>query len=173
MTQPAQVAVTGAPGYFMPDTVPLPYALADLDAWTAAPVSTWDTGAYVPLGDGTDAHWTGTAWAAGIAHPEPPYPDADAVRQFTGVTANALADDDLALIMDGEQDSQRKLCRVTGATLAPALAAGFMRRCARAIAARGIPLGMVGDAEFGPTRLPMVDAEIERLEGPYRRLVFG
>jgi hypothetical protein len=32
---------------------------------------------------------------------------------------------------------------------------------------------MLGDAEFGPTRLPSFDAEIERLEGPDRRVVFG
>lgn len=108
-----------------------------------------------------------------MTDPTPAYPDADAVRAFTGVTVKALSDVDLAIIMGGEQAAQTRLCRVTGATLDPGLAAAFMRRCARAIAAKGVPLGMVGDAEYGPSRLPMFDAEIERIEGPFRTVVMG
>jgi len=52
--------------------------------------------------------------------------------------------------------------------------AAFYRRCARAIAAKGVPLGtMPGSDEFGPQRLASFDAEIERYEGPTRRFVFG
>ena len=39
----------------------------------------------------------------------------------------------------------------------------------RELAARNVPLGILNDqSEFGPTRLPQYDAEINRLEGPYR-----
>ena len=32
---------------------------------TGLPVTAWGTGVKVTLGDGTDAHWTGTAWVVG------------------------------------------------------------------------------------------------------------
>ena len=54
------------------------------------------------------------------------------------------------------------------------LTQAIYRRVAREIAARGIPLGMLGaDTEYGTARLSRWDAEIERLEGPSRRVVFG
>ena len=57
---------------------------------------------------------------------------------------------------------------------APPLVQSLYRRVAREVAARGVPLGMIGaDAEYGPARLSRWDAEVDRLEGPYRVLVFG
>lgn len=41
--------------------------LADLSDVTASPNTAWTTGQYVDLADGTKAHWTGSAWAAGAA----------------------------------------------------------------------------------------------------------
>lgn len=108
-----------------------------------------------------------------VPAPPPAYPLLADIRTWTGVTAASLADEVLQGIADGEQSAQMRMCRVAGDTLDPALRAAFMRRCARAIAARGVPLGMVGDAEYGPARLPSFDAEIERLEGPWRKVVMG
>jgi hypothetical protein len=34
---------------------------------TASPSTAWTTGQYILLGDGTTAHWTSSAWAAGPA----------------------------------------------------------------------------------------------------------
>lgn len=35
--------------------------------FTATPATAWATGKYVVLGDGSEAHWSGTAWVAGRA----------------------------------------------------------------------------------------------------------
>jgi hypothetical protein len=61
------------------------------------------------------------------------------------------------------------------------LAMALLRRCARAAAARGLPLGTLpiqstgaGDAmNFGALLLPRIDAEIERYEGPTRVIAFA
>lgn len=47
-----------------------------------------------------------------------------------------------------------------------------MRRCARNLAARKMPLG-VEASEFALIRLASKDSEINRLEGPYRRASVG
>ena len=47
------------------------YPPADLTAaatgFTASPATAWGSGSFVTLGDGSQAHWSGTAWAAGVA----------------------------------------------------------------------------------------------------------
>lgn len=56
----------GVPGSFTPGTATTPYDLDDLQALGAlGQGASWTTGQYVVLGDGTYAHWTGTAWASG------------------------------------------------------------------------------------------------------------
>lgn len=61
------------------------------------------------------------------------------------------------------------------ATYPDALAMALLRRVQREVAARNLPLGMVGlDAsEYGPTRVPYFDAQIEMHEHPYRRQVLA
>lgn len=45
-----------------------PEDLADAaTGFTATPATAWTAGQYVTLGDGTQAHWNGTAWVAGPA----------------------------------------------------------------------------------------------------------
>jgi hypothetical protein len=59
------------------------------------------------------------------------------------------------------------------------LALAFMRRCARAAAARGAPLGtlpiqMTGyPDQYGALIIPRLDAEIERYEAPFRIIAFA
>lgn len=62
----------GSPGSFTPGNATLPANLAALkadpvvgDAGTSKPGATWTTGQYVVLGDASQAHWNGTAWAVG------------------------------------------------------------------------------------------------------------
>jgi hypothetical protein len=59
-------ATAGTPGTLTPANS---YAvnLADLVGVTATPNTAWTTGQRIVLSDGTTAHWTGTAWAAGAA----------------------------------------------------------------------------------------------------------
>jgi hypothetical protein len=105
---------------------------------------------------------------AGAAAP----PNLGQVRKWTGVSANSITDDELQIVIEAEVYGQRQVCRVDpyNSTLYQAV----LRRCARELAARGVPLGvMSGEAEYGNARLATFDAEIERLEGPFRIVVTG
>lgn len=98
-------------------------------------------------------------------------PDTTQVRDWTGVTS--LTDTALRAIIDAEVWSQAQVCRVDPYT--PNLYQAVLRRCARELAARGVPLGgmAAGDGEYGPAQLATFDAEVERLEGPSRIAVTG
>jgi hypothetical protein len=99
------------------------------------------------------------------------------VREWLKVPASQLGDEDLQQILDAELAIVARTCRlpveVEGepeATYPPALARSVLRRCQRQVAARNVPLGVMGQegAEFGPLRVPSWDAEIRRLEASYR-----
>jgi hypothetical protein len=142
-------------------------------------------GWYVTLADGSQAHWAGAGYAVGPAPTAPPtgepgpIPTAAELRDWMSLTATQLTDHDLGVIRSGEIASQRAECRIPAtlvtAGLVPApLVESMYRRVARAVAARGIPLGTrSGDGEFGPVTIVSYDAEITRLEGPFRRFVTG
>jgi hypothetical protein len=54
------------------------------------------------------------------------------------------------------------------------LAQALLRRIQREIAARNLPLGMVGlEAEYGPANIPAYDALTEMHEQPFRRVVLA
>lgn len=62
-------ATAGTPGTWGPvDSYPLETlaALQGSDV-AASPTAAWGSGEYIVLGDGSHAHWTGTAWASGAA----------------------------------------------------------------------------------------------------------
>lgn len=100
----------------------------------------------------------------------PPTPEK--VRAWTGVTAKSIDDNLLRDLVDAEISNQADVCRVEPYT--PALYQAVLRRCGRALAARGIPLGITPPAaEFGPARLSAFDGEIDRYEGPRRKFAFG
>jgi hypothetical protein len=60
-------ATAGAPGSFTPSGATPPADLAGLNACTASPTTAWTMDQYVVLGDASEAHWNGSAWAAGKA----------------------------------------------------------------------------------------------------------
>ncbi len=68
---PVTGATAGTPGTWTPSGAIAPRTLADLQAAdpaiVAAPLTAWTTGQSVRLGDGSSAHWSSTAWAAGAA----------------------------------------------------------------------------------------------------------
>lgn len=66
---PADGADAGAPGAFTPTNAVRPYNLAELvaDDLDATPSTAWTAGQYVILGDGSEVHWSGTAWVDGRA----------------------------------------------------------------------------------------------------------
>lgn len=92
------------------------------------------------------------------------------VRAWILVPVSSMSDVQLTQVMDAETDLQAQCCQIPATTedYPPALAQALLRRVARHVSARGVPLGLTGDSEFGPVRLPSWDVEIERLEAPYR-----
>lgn len=60
-------ATAGTPGTYTPANSYGPDDLAAADDVTASPATAWTAGQYVTLRDGSYAHWTGTAWATGVA----------------------------------------------------------------------------------------------------------
>jgi len=104
------------------------------------------------------------------------YPDVTAVRDWTGTTSMDISDDQLQLVIDTEVAIQEAYCYWDGDLPEP-LAQALLRRCARSVAARGVPLGSLPTvsaglgAEYGlpgAGLLPRYDAEIERFEAPWR-----
>jgi hypothetical protein len=109
-------------------------------------------------------------------------PTPEQVRAWTRVPASSISDEDLEQILDAELAIQARTCSlpedpdpITGgeATYPAALSRAALRRCQRQIAARSLPLGILGadSTEFGPITLRAWDAEIVRLEASYRRVV--
>jgi hypothetical protein len=109
-------------------------------------------------------------------------PTVTEVRAWVQVPASAISDADLGQILDAELSIQLRTCRVpedpdpiTGeeAYFPDPLARSTLRRCQRQIAAKALPLGILGvDAsEYGPLVLRSWDAEISRLEASYRQVV--
>lgn len=106
-------------------------------------------------------------------------PTVTQVRAWLKVTADDISDPALQQVIDAEAQDQARKCRWQPPPPAdpvpyPAqLAQAVLRRVGRELAARGVPLGVSAADEFGSVRLPANDAEIARLEGTYRRVVFG
>lgn len=108
-----------------------------------------------------------------LAPPGPGVPPTmQQVRDWTGVSTSSISDDELTVVIDAEVWSQAQMCRTD--PYPPNLYQAVLRRCARELAARGVPLGLTsGESEFGAARLATFDAEVERLEGPSRIVVTG
>ena len=101
------------------------------------------------------------------------YPDLPAIRQEIGVPATVLSDELLTKIAGSEQENTYAAYEWTG-DLPDRMYQVFIRLIARAVAARGVPLGILAaDAEYGTVRLSTRDSEITRLGGQYRKRTFA
>lgn len=111
-------------------------------------------------------------------------PSSSEVRAWVQVPATSISDADLDQILAAELAIQSRTCRIpvdpdpdTGgeASYPDALARSLLRRCQREIAAKALPLGILGSegAEYGPMLLRSWDAEIARLEASYRQVVIA
>lgn len=110
-------------------------------------------------------------------------PDLTTVRAYVKVPATSLSDEDLERMRAAALEDQTARCRWPGLESSPpdpdtgypeALAQALLRRVQREIAARNLPLGVVGlEAEYGPTRIPAYDALVEMHEHPFRRVVLA
>jgi hypothetical protein len=109
------------------------------------------------------------------ATPSVARPDLTVVRDYLRVPATSLSDVDLQRIMDAAGDAQDKRCTMpTDGTYPAALEQAWLRRIQREVAARNLPLGLVGlESEYGPESLPGWDALVAEAERPYRTQVLG
>lgn len=67
---PSTGATAGIPGTWTPPGSQAPATPAGMGSITATPATAWTTGQYVQTGLGGapgQTHWTGTAWAGGVA----------------------------------------------------------------------------------------------------------
>jgi hypothetical protein len=82
--------------------------------------------------------------------------------------------DALSGALAAEASAQRARCKVPAVYPAD-LREALLRRVARNLAARAVPIATFTSFEGGGTssRVPMLDAEIARLEGPYRKRRVG
>jgi hypothetical protein len=101
-------------------------------------------------------------------------PDLGECREYLRLDPSDTGQDvEIQNALDAESAAQRSVCRV-GAVYPDDLREALLRRVARNLALRGLPLAVLqGDAESGDTILPGRDPEVKRLEGPHRRLPIG
>lgn len=98
-------------------------------------------------------------------------PDVTVVVGYLGETS--ASEEQVQEALDAELAAQRSVCRVR-AVYPPDLREALLRRVARNLALRSLPLAVLrGDAEAGSTVLPGRDPEVRRLEAPHRRLPIG
>lgn len=91
------------------------------------------------------------------------------VKTYLGATSTSDATIQDAL--DAEAGAQRKKCHVPAIYEAD-LRQALLRRVARNLALRGVPLAVLqGDTETGNLTPPGRDPEVRRLEAPYYRVV--
>ena len=108
------------------------------------------------------------AWPRVAAEP----PDLGEVREWIGVPRVELPDHMLADVLAGERQVQADFCSTD--PYDAGLRMAMFRRCARAAASRGLPLGtlpvqMTGYPDaYGSMVIPRLDAEIERYEAARR-----
>lgn len=99
-------------------------------------------------------------------------PTLASVKAYLGETS--FVDADISQALAAETAAQANLCTIP--VVYPAdLAEALLRRVARNLALRGIPLAVLqGDSEAnGPSFLPGKDPMVRQYEAPYRRLVVG
>lgn len=86
----------------------------------------------------------------------------------------SASDPELQDALDAEAAAQRARCRVPS-EYPDDLRQALLRRVARNLAARSVPVASFTSFEGGQTatRVPGVDPEVKRLEAPYRRRTVG
>lgn len=101
-------------------------------------------------------------------------PTAEDVETYLGATSYTT--EEITAALAAERAAQVARCRVPAADAdwPEDLAEALKRRVARNLAVRNLPLAQLeGDADLGLITPRVVDAEVRRLEGPWRKLVFG
>lgn len=104
----------------------------------------------------------------------------EAVKAYLG-SENSWSESEVKSALDAERAAQAHACAVPASTVPeeewPAdLVEALGRRVHHNLALRRLPFGLqtaMGEAGVAMRQVGGKDAEVERLEGPYRRVVFG
>jgi hypothetical protein len=115
-----------------------------------------------------DGAYAGVAEDRWLVSPvDPAYLTVPQLRAYLGDTS--VDDAEIAQALLAERYAQAARCRIDPYT--PDLLEALKRRVARNLAARSVPVASFTSFEGGvtSTRLSARDAEVSRLEGPYRR----
>lgn len=112
-----------------------------------------------------------TAWA-GTTTPASGMPTVTELADYLGDTSHDTPT--LTAALAAEAAAQRARCKVPAVYPAD-LREALLRRVARNLAARSVPVASVSAFDGGvtSTRVPTSDPEVRRLEAPYRRLAVG
>lgn len=104
-------------------------------------------------------------------------PDLATVREYVRVPATTLSDADLdrmRVACLGDQEARCTWEKADPEAYPTVLAQALLRRIQREIAARNLPLGMVGlETEYGPSKIPAFDALVEHHEAAFRKVVLA
>lgn len=101
-------------------------------------------------------------------------PTLQQVRDYLGVPATHISDEVLQTMLDACLGDQAARCTWVADAYPPELTQALYRRVQREVAAKNLPLGMVGiDAEYGPQAIPVYDSLIEAHERAWRVQVVG
>lgn len=106
-------------------------------------------------------------------------PNLAAVKVYLGDNGPSYSDDVIQEALTAETAAQADVCRIPGEAgdaYPAALDEALCRRVAHNLAVRAVPLGVearITDVGAAVTRVGGPDAEVRRLEGPYRKLLLG
>ena len=114
----------------------------------------------------------------------PTPPSWNAVASYLGALADSYRSDEISAALAAEQAAQARVVRFPPDPAPPAaplpypddLAEALMRRVAHNLALRALPLGVeatLSDSAVATTRVGGTDAEVRRLEAPYRKVMVG
>lgn len=101
-------------------------------------------------------------------------PDVDDIKDY--LEENSWTDEQIQGALDAESLAQQRVCVVPDDPddMPADMAEALKRRVQRNLALRGQPALTIPGAEDGaPVILPSRDAEVRRLEAPFRKLVMG
>lgn len=164
---------TVAPVITLTSPAGVPSTLAgtwDGTGWFAAPTLTapgrWLLSATV-TGDAAGSD-TVAAFAVDVTA-SATYPQVQDVLTYLGLDETSYSLDAIDAALQAESAAQRQWCSPQ-AVYPPDLREALMRRVARNLAARAVPLSTFSsfDGMATSTRVPSTDPEVERLEAPYR-----
>ena len=94
-------------------------------------------------------------------------------KAYLGTNIGTTSDADVVSALAAERTAQARVCKASIIAAMPDdIREALLRRVARNLAMKALPLGVLSD-ESGGTSLGSNDPEIRRLEKPHRKVISG